>query len=130
MWAKSIHSLREESDTKHADESITLREQHESILKTKQVEFDTLSAAYDSLNRELLNPTVKPKGFMRTPICQPPSTPKTGRFNKTSALIVALQTAETDVVEQLIADCFALKSQRVRYTIGCVRVCAFSVFVI
>ena len=39
LWAKSIHSLREESATKHADESITLREQHESVLKAKQVEF-------------------------------------------------------------------------------------------
>jgi len=47
LWAKSIHSLREESATKHADESITLRERHESVLKAKQVEFDTLNAAYE-----------------------------------------------------------------------------------
>ena len=107
LWAKSIHSLREESDTKHADKSITLCEQHESILKSKQVEFDTLNAAYESLQKEFLDLTVKPKGFMHTPIGQPPLKPKTGWFNKMLALIVALQTAETDVVERLIAECLA-----------------------
>ena len=118
LWAKSIHSLREESDTKHADESITLREQHESVLKTKQVDFDTLNAAYESLQKEVLNPTVKPKGFMHTPIGQPPLKPKTGWFNKMLALIVALQTAETDMVERLIAECLVLEMQRWCQTIG------------
>ena len=109
MWAKSVHSLREEKDTKHADDSVTLREQRDSILHSKQIEFDSLMAAYDSLKRELLNPTVKPKGFMRTPPGQPPSKPKSGWFNKMLALIVAAQTAETDVVKQLIAEFFVLK---------------------
>jgi hypothetical protein len=118
LWAKSIHSLREESATKHADESITLREQHESVLKTKQVEFDTLNAAYESLQKEFLNPTVKPKGFMHRPIGQPPLKPKTGWFNKMLALIVALQTAETDVVERLIAECLVLEMSRWCQTVG------------
>ena len=109
LWAKSIHSLREESATKHADESITLRELYESVLKTKQVEYDTLNAAYESLQKEFLNPTVKPKGFMHVPIGQVPQKPKTGWFNKMLALIVALQTAETDVVERLIAECLVLE---------------------
>jgi hypothetical protein len=101
--------LREESATKHADESITLRERYESVLKAKQVEYDALNAAYESLQKEFLNPTVKPKGFMHVPIGQVPQKPKTGWFNKMLALIVALQTAETDVVERLIAERVVLK---------------------
>ena len=120
LWAKSIHSLREESATKHADESITLREQHESVLKTKQVDFDNLNAAYESLQKEFLNPTVKPKGFIHTPIGQPPLKPKTGWFNKMLALIVALQTAETDVVERLIAECLVLEMRKwIVSIVGC-----------
>ena len=42
---------------------------------------------------------------MRTPIGQIPANPKTGWFNKTLGLLVASHSAETETVEQLVAEC-------------------------
>ena len=105
MWVKSIHTSREEQRQQHYADSATLRQQHEAALRIKQEELDRLIADYELLKEECLNPQQKPKGFMHTPIGQIPAKPKTGWFNKTLALLVAFHSGETEIVEQLVAEC-------------------------
>ena len=105
MWIKSIYASLEEQRLQQVADSITLSEQHQAALQSKQAELDRLTAEYEALEAEFLDPEQKPTGFMRTPIGKTPTKPKTGWFNKMLVLLGACVTGDDLGVEQLVHQC-------------------------
>jgi hypothetical protein len=132
LWVKSQHDVHEEilraltADNALRTAEIQLRMQ--TALESKQAELATKEVELHAVIKEILEPTVKPRGFMHSQPSQPAAKVKSGWLNKMCALLGAIQTVDHERMESLVALCSSCILNGIQNCVSCTHV--FSSYIV